>query len=75
MPETITLKFGALCDPISKQLAGRGDSETLRRFDHMQDAITTCAVHGLIGDSEITRARKRLLARICKDLGLSARKP
>lgn len=74
MPETLTLEIGALCDPISKQLAGYGDPETLKRFDAMNDALTTCVVHGLIGDAETHRAQKRLMARICKDLGLPTRK-
>lgn len=64
MPETFTLEIGALCDPISKQLAGLLPENKLAQFDAMNDAITTCYVHGLMSDGESDRARKRLLKKI-----------
>jgi len=59
-----TLELGALCDPVSKQLAGLLPDEDLRRFDKMANAITECYVQGLILDRESDFARRRLLKKI-----------
>lgn len=64
--ETRMLQLGALCDPISMQLAGFLSRDALEQFDNMNNAITTCYVHGLITDGETANARERLLARIKK---------
>jgi hypothetical protein len=61
-----TLELGSLCDPISKQLAGMAPKKDLEPFDAMANAITLCSIHGLVGDAETQRARKRLLKKVAK---------
>jgi hypothetical protein len=62
--EAKTLSLGALCDPISKQLEGFAPKEDLERFDKWHDAINLCYIHGLVGEAETERARKRLMKKI-----------
>lgn len=70
--DTISLELGALCPPISQQLAGRAPKKELARLDLMADAIVTCAVHGLLGDREIHRARTKLVKKAAKVVALNA---
>lgn len=71
--ESITLNLGALCDPISKQLAGLASQKELARLDKMADAIVMCAVHGLLSDSEIHRARTKLVKKAAKIVAAAAK--
>ena len=56
-----TLEIGALCEPISKQLAGMLLYEDAYQLDRDNDAITRCNLMGYMPDSTTERARKRLL--------------
>lgn len=56
-----TLEIGALCDPISKQLAGMLLAEDADQLDRDNDAITRCNLMGYMPDSTTDRARKKLL--------------
>lgn len=69
--KTKILELGSLCDSISKQLSGCMPSDELESLDVMNDAITTCYVHGLITDSETGRARKRMVKIVHKKIGES----
>lgn len=63
MAKTITIEFGALCDPIKKQLQDQGVSE-MTGIDLLQsraDAISQLHIAGLLSDSEARRARNRLM--------------
>ncbi len=62
---TRTLEIGALCDPISKQLAGLISTEDAEQLDRDNAAITRCNLMGYMPDSTTERARKKLLAK-CK---------
>lgn len=53
-----------MCDPIKKQIGDLLPAETIKMLDHMADAVTTCYVHGLIGDAASDMARKRLMKKI-----------
>ena len=61
--ETISLKLGALCDPISKQIAGMASAEDLAKLDAMNNAINLCYIHGLVMQNETNKARRRLMKR------------
>ncbi len=72
--ETLSLEVGALCDPISKQLAGMGTPALLETYDRLASAITQLHVQRLITDSEAHGARKRLMRKICTGLELATSK-
>lgn len=60
---SISLQFGAMCDPIKKQLAVQGlegDAKDVTRWQKCADAITLLSIHSYLSDSEKDRARKRL---------------
>lgn len=62
---SITLQIGALCEPISKQLAGHISQDAADRLDRHSDAITHCYVMGFMPQAQTDRARKKLLE-MCK---------
>lgn len=64
MPETISVELGALCEPVSKQLAGHILPDDAKQLDAVADAITTLYVLGYIGDQLAERCRRRLLKKI-----------
>lgn len=59
----ITLQFGALTDPPSKQLAGYIFKEDGERLDRDHDAINRCHIFGYMPAHIIDRARNKLLKR------------
>lgn len=60
-----TIKLGALCPKLSKQLAGlKVPKDRLRILDKHAHALTWCYVHSLITDAEHGRAGKRLIANV-----------
>lgn len=60
---TKTLQIGALCDPISKQLAGLISEKDATVLDADHDAINQCYVRGYMPDRATERARLKLLKR------------
>jgi hypothetical protein len=57
----VVLIFGAMADPLAKQLKGRGLEENrIAKWQREADAITLLSISGLIRDPEKTRARERL---------------
>lgn len=59
-----TIQLGALCDSLQKQIGDLLPKEKIEMFDHMADAITTCYVHGLIGDAATNAAQRKLMKKI-----------
>lgn len=65
--KTLSLEFGALCDPIAFQIDGQGLklSDAEREFSQKAaDSITLLTIKGLLTRPEAEKARKRLLARV-----------
>jgi hypothetical protein len=54
------IQIGALCEPISKQLAGRISKDNAALLDRHSDAITHCAIAGFLTRAQTDRARKKL---------------
>lgn len=65
----IEIVFGAVCDPIDKQLREQGHPlKTASVFQKDADALTRLAVRGLLTDAQVRQARKKLLRRIVDEL-------
>ncbi len=67
MPEQIVIRFGALCSSIRKQINSQGfysSDENFERWEKNSADITRLHIWGLLTDSEVRRARKRLLKMI-----------
>lgn len=66
----VCLHFGALCDPIQKQLNKQGyvlsDKEN-ERFQRIYDAIIMLKLHGVITDSVVLKAEQKLIKMIAND--------
>lgn len=56
------IRFGALCPPLHEQL-GVPQSRT-RALQQMADGIAMCAIHGVLSEAEVHRARERLMKKI-----------
>lgn len=66
----LSLGFGALVPKLSVQLKGLGVSrESCDRFQKIADAITMIAVHDIMPESVVQRARRKLAKRIAGALG------
>ncbi len=68
--ETIGLHFGAMCDPIKKQLAEQGFTQVPRMLERWQlaaDAVVRLSIAGLLSQKEADNARKRLVKLIGKE--------
>jgi hypothetical protein len=67
----MNLHFGALCDPIKKQLVAQGfeitekDSE---RWQKIANAIIMLKLHGIIPSSVVRNAEQKLMNLIIKEL-------
>lgn len=56
------ITFGAMSDPMSKQLEGYGiDAETVASIQRAHDAIVFLRIQGLITDAAATKAEKRVV--------------
>lgn len=68
--KTVSLTLGAMSEDISIQLAKQGlpVPKGCHFLDADANAISRLYVHGLLTDSETTKARKRLTARVCDAL-------
>ena len=65
------LHFGAISDPITRQLIEQGyapDVSDCARWQKLADAITMLKVHSYIGDRKAADLRKKLLKQIGKEL-------
>lgn len=72
----LTVNFGAMADPIAKQLSEHGcAASSLAVWERAADAIVFLHVHGLATDSEAHKARGRLFARIKKSIEGAKAKP
>lgn len=63
----LALNFGALCDPVGKQLSRQGltfDPDQAVTWQKCADAVTYLAIMGLLPDAQVRAARKRLLKAI-----------
>lgn len=70
MTKKFEIQFGALCPPLSQQIVAAG-SKVPSDVDLLQqdaDEISRLYIRGLLSDSESTRARKRLMARIVRNV-------
>lgn len=66
-PVCCAITFGALADPIRKQLRLQGlraPREMVKAFQRCADAITLLALHNLLPDGETHKARVRLIKQI-----------
>ncbi len=62
-PRTLQIQIGALCAPLSRQLAGLISAKDADQLDRDNDAITRCNLMGYLPDAATERARKKLLAK------------
>lgn len=65
---TINIHFGALCDPIEKQLNEQGyiiSKKEVLRFQRIADAIIMLKIHSIIPDSVVSNAEQKLMKKIC----------
>ena len=66
----VQIDFGALAEPLEKQLEAQGmrfwNPPDAKMFQSDCDALTRCAVRSLLGEGLVRRARQRLLNRIAK---------
>jgi hypothetical protein len=63
--ETIKLHFGALCEPLSRQLIDQGVAlNDDGRFQNIADAITMLHLHRIISDSVTHKAQQKLMKQI-----------
>jgi hypothetical protein len=66
---TLNLAFGALAEPLAKQLAKAQvviEKNDLMRLQRDADALVRVHIGGLLTDSELRRARKKLMKKILK---------
>jgi len=64
----IGIHFGALCDPIKKQLKNQGYALSEKedaRFQAIADAIIMLKLHGILPDSIVYKAEQKLMKMIC----------
>lgn len=66
--EKIQIQLGALCPNLSEQLKDHAPADKLEFLDRIADSITLLSLHGIITESQVTQARKRLMKRIEKVL-------
>lgn len=68
---TLTIEFGALCEPIKNQVEKQGytisekDSEMLQEI---ADSIIKLKLHGIIPDSIVRQAQEKLMKNIVRSI-------
>jgi hypothetical protein len=75
---TLSLHFGALCDPIHKQLIAQGYNVSEKdgeRLQKLADAIIMLKLHGIITSSVVLNAEKKLMKQICEAESLAVCEP
>lgn len=61
-PTKVSVRFGALAEPLSDQLRSFALKEDeLERLQHRADAITSLYLAHLLTDGEVRKARQRFL--------------
>jgi hypothetical protein len=68
---TLALHFGALCDPIRKQLHDLGLKMDIEKLEHRQkdaDAIVRLHMRGLAPESVLKKARQKLVNMISEEV-------
>jgi len=61
------IALGALTDKLSVQLKNTGiPHEELVKFDKLANALVMCSVWGIVSDSEVAKARQRIIKLINK---------
>ena len=66
MNEKLSISFGALAPPLHKQLQ---TSETrMRIYQRMADGLTACAIHRVLSESEVAKARGKLARAIAASM-------
>ncbi len=66
---SLALHFGALCEPIAKQIEAAGlvcAPKDAKLWQRMADGITICAIQQILTQGEVRKARQRLIDRIAK---------
>ena len=53
------IRFGALSPQLCEQINASPDEVELEQ--KLADAITLCSIHGVLADSEVHKARKRIV--------------
>jgi hypothetical protein len=69
--DQISIEFGALCKPISEQIKNQGikiPENVALRFDMIAHSIVVLHLHGIIPDSVRDTSRKKLMAKISKEI-------
>jgi hypothetical protein len=66
--EKIGIHFGALSQPIHKQLGIKRIDEDLKHLQEDADAVTRLAVRGLLADSVVRKTRQKIMKEISKYL-------
>jgi len=75
---TIEIHFGALCDPIEKQLNRQGYSiseKDSKRFQDILHAIIMLKLNWVISDSTVLKAEQKLMRMICSAESLCEESP
>lgn len=71
----IFVEFGALADPIREQLAGLScKSSNLSLWQKLADALTILAIHQVLPESQVQKARQKLTNRIGRSYTVSSEK-
>jgi hypothetical protein len=76
--EMVSLHFGALCEPINKQLNAQGYSLSEKeadRFQHIIDCIISLKLNGIIPDSVVRTSEQKLIKMIANAESLTERDP
>lgn len=63
------LHFGAICDPIAKQISGQQlkfDKSEVSHYQKDADAITRLRIRGYLPDSTLKKAQQKLFKKITK---------
>lgn len=71
MEKQFGLHFGALADPIAKQLKDQGfkfKKEQAAFFERLSNAATLCLFHGLMTDSQHEKARQKIVRKVAAHL-------
>jgi hypothetical protein len=74
----IALHFGALCDPIQKQLNNQGYALSEKddaRFQAIADAIIMLELHDILPESVVYKAEQKLMKMICSAESLAEKDP
>ena len=63
----VTIHFGAMCDPIEKQLKDQGvklPKNKVRCFQDLANCITILKIQGILPDSVVHKAHQTLMKKI-----------